>query len=84
MDKERILKLAEFGDNPELTQFETLLDIQQEVDELEEGIEEKLAMVTEKICNDIYAIPKPIDYSQELKDIKEKLNEEVVVTLNIV
>ena len=85
MKDSKILKLAQFSDNPEITQFETIIDMQEDIEELEN----KLTEATQKICEDIYAIEKPQDHSDKLDAILSKLNqeepdEEIIVTLNII
>ena len=80
MKHEKLLKLAEFADKPELTQFQEILDIKEDLEELEEKLEQS----TTKICEDIYAIPQSKDYSDKLDTILAKLEEEIVVTLNII
>lgn len=86
MKEEKLLKLAEFGDNPEITQFETILDIKEEVEELESKIDDKIAESTNKICEDIYNIPQSKDYTDKLETILAKLDEpdEITVELNII
>lgn len=70
----RLLKLADFGDNPQITQMETLLDI-------EEAIEQS----RQEIINNIPEIPESKDYTEKLDMILEKLNdEEIEITLNII
>jgi len=82
MDDKKLIKLAEFADKPELTQFQEILDLKEDLEELEGKLEES----TNKICEDIYDIPQ---YSDKLDAILDKLNEpeeedEITVTLNII
>lgn len=85
MNYKKLLKTAEFVDNPEMVQFETILDTQEQIEALKEDIKTS----TDKICEDIYAIPQPQDNTELLNAILDKLNEpdeedEITVTLNIV
>jgi hypothetical protein len=79
---ERTLKLAEFADSPEITQMESILDTQEQLIKSEQTIIDNLSQMTEFICNEI----KPQDYSEELAELKSKLDEpqEIIVTLNII
>ena len=81
---DRLLKLAEFADSPDITQMESILDTQEKVEESTKTIIDNLSQMTEFICNKL----EPKDYSEELSkqlaEIKEKLDEEITVTLNII
>jgi len=77
---DRLLKLAEFADSPDITQMESILDTQEKVEESTKIIIDNLSQMTEFICNEI----KPKDYSEELAELKAKLDEEITVTLNII
>ncbi len=80
--KAKMLKLAEFSDNPEIIQFETLLDVKEELEEFENKLE-KIAQV---IVNSFPEIEKQKDYTDKLESILAKVqeDEEIVVTLNII
>lgn len=86
MDEKRLLKLADFADNPELVQYETILDIQHEVQEVPSFIEKMVNNLYEAIGVKIASIEKPQNYSDKLDMIMAKLNEpeeDIKVTLNI-
>lgn len=78
MNKENILKIAEFGDNPEITQFKEILSIKDVVSELDE----KLEKLNEVISN----LPQPMDHTERLEKMCEMMEEEdeIVINLNII
>ena len=86
MKQEKLLKLADFVDNPELATANALIDIQDVListipQESRQNTEQILALIQE--LNSV--IPESKDYSDDLQEIKDKLNEEdeIEVTLHI-
>ena len=77
MDK-KLLKIAEFADNPELTQFQVILGIEDQVDDVKN--------LVQSIEIPEVKFPEQIDHTDKLDTILSKLNEDedITVTLNIV
>lgn len=81
MKEKKLLKMAEFADSPEITLMESVLDLEDKIEESQQVLIDNLSQATQMICE---SRPEQIDNSEKLDEILNKLNEEVTVTLNII
>lgn len=77
--------MAEFADSPEITLMESVLDLEEKIEESQQVLIDNLSQATQMLHENF---PQPIDNSEKLDEILAKLdaqlNEEVTVTLNII
>jgi len=82
-------KLLKYADEKDLTMFEMLLESEEKNEERAEYSKECMDTMKSEIIEAIQSIEKPQEYTGQLKEIMDKLNEpeedeEIVVTLNII